>query len=89
MTNERIYNQENAMEYLEKVKDCLPNEYLVSDECELYYDGMKIANFIPLVLKKMSVISVHTGEMKHKVMVSALRVGQLQPEKEIDICRQS
>ena len=64
-------------EYLEKVKACLPNEYLVSDECELYYDGIKIANFIPLVLKKLSVISVHTGEVKHKVMVSALRAGLL------------
>ena len=84
-TVKNFYNQADVHMYVQKIKECLPVEYLVSEDYELYYNGNKISNFIPLALKKISLISVHSGEVTHKVVVSGVRKGILYSEKEIDI----
>lgn len=42
-------------------------------------------NFLPLALKKLTVISVHTSEKQNKVVIRGIRAGRLYGEKEIDI----
>lgn len=85
MIRKKFYQNSKMADYLQITKDRLPENYSVSETGELYYNDVQIANFVPILLKRAEVVSVHTGESEMMVILCGVVNGTLCQEKVVSI----